>query len=308
MTMSLGERKRRRRRVWAALLGVVVLVVGVFALMVQPRPPREYLKKRPMVMAHQGASGHAPSNTMEALRLALEQGADILEIDVHLTKDGIVVASHDETIDRLTNGSGYIKHMTLAELRQYDFGYDFTPDGGQTFPYRGKGVTIPTLEEIFQAWPNVPVNIELKQTEPTMEEQVWALVQQYKMEEKVLIVSFHEEPMKRWKALAGERVALAPPVRHMYGFVALHLLRLDWLYNPSYDAFQVPVAQSAGPITAQFDTERFIKLAHRLNMGVHYWTINDEQEMRRLYELGADAVMTDYPDRAVKVLKEMGLR
>ncbi|MFZ5816144.1 MAG: glycerophosphodiester phosphodiesterase [Bacillota bacterium] len=308
MRQAVGDPGGGRKRLWWRAV-LVALVAGIIAraVTVEPRPPKEYLMCRPVVIAHQGASGYAPSNTMEAFRKALEQGADILEIDVHLTRDNIVVVSHDETIDRMSNGSGYIKDMTLAELRQYDFGYDFTPDGGKTFPYRGKGVRIPTLEELFQAWPDLPVNIELKQTDPPMEAQVWELIQRYQMEEKVLVVSFHGENMRRWRALAGERVAMAPPVDHMYSFVGLYLPYLHWLYNPIYDAFQVPRSQRAGPIKVRFDSERFINLAHRLNMAVHYWTINEEVEMRELYGRGADGVMTDYPDRAVKVLQEMDL-
>ncbi len=297
------------RSVVVGLLVVVLLMLGTIrALSIEPRPEREFLRKTPVIMAHQGASGHAPTNTMEAFQEAMRMGSDILEIDVHLTRDNIVVVSHDETIDRMSNGSGQIKSMTLDELRQYDYGYDFTPDDGKTFPYRGKGVTIPTLEEVFQAFPEVPVNIELKQEDPPMEERVWELVQRHNAEDRVLVVSFHGDPMKRWKELAGERVATAPPVNHMYSFVALYLTRLDRLYNPEYDAFQVPVAQRAGPITVRFDTERFINLAHRLGMKVHYWTINEEDEIRRLYALGADGVMTDFPDRAYKVLQEMGKR
>lgn len=307
MATSLGRRPRRVRWLWG-LVGLLLLLIVGRALTIQPRMEREYTRARPVVLAHQGASGHAPSNTLEAFRLALEQGADILELDVHLTRDGVVVVSHDETIDRMSNGSGEIRSMSLAELRQYDFGYRFTPDKGQSYPYRGKGVTIPTLEEVFQAFPGVPVNIEIKQEEPAMEAQVWELIQRYQMEERTMIAAFPSGPMKRWKALAGERVASSPPVSHMYGFTALYLTRLDRLYAPQYDAFQVPVEQSAGPITMKFATPRFIALANRLNMVVHFWTINDEGEMRRLFELGAHGVITDYPDRAVKVLKEMGLR
>ena len=305
---QIRQRGGGRRRWWLTVAGILVLGALLRAFTIEPRPPREFTRPRPVVIAHQGASGHAPSNTMEAFRLALDQGADILEIDVHLTKDNVVVISHDETIDRLTNGSGYIKNMTLAELRQYDFGYDFTPDGGKTFPYRGKGVTIPTLEDLFKTWPKVPVNIEIKQTDPPMEEQIWQLIQLYGMEERTLLVSFHGEAMRRWRDLAGERVAMAPPVDHMYIFAAHYLPYLDWLYAPKYDAFQVPVAQRAGPITVRFDTPRFIGRAEKLGMVVHYWTINDQAEMRRLYELGAHGVMTDFPDRAVAALKELGKR
>lgn len=312
MSAVLLRRTRRRPRRWPRVLlglALALVVLGVIrAFTIQPLPERPYTARRPVVLAHQGASGHAPSNTMEAFRLALEQGADILELDVHMTRDGVVVVSHDETIDRMTDGSGLIKEMTLAELRQYDFGYRFTPDGGLTYPYRGQGVTIPTLEEVFLAFPDVPVNVEIKQADPPMEAQVWELIQRYEAEDRVLVASFHGTVAKRWRELAGDRVATSAPVRHMYVVAAHYLTHLDRLYAPVYDAFQLPVAESAGPITVRFDTERFLAMADRLNIAVHYWTINDEDEMRRLYALGAHGIITDYPDRAVKVLRELGLR
>lgn len=307
--MIAAVRHRRSRRIWwAAALAVLLVLAGVRVATIQPRPDRAYTRARPVVLAHQGASGNAPSNTMEAFRLALEQGADILELDVHMTRDGVVVVSHDETIDRMTDGTGLIREMTLAELRQYDFGYDFSPDNGQSFPYRGKGVTIPTLEEVFEAFPGVPVNIEIKQTEPAMEQQVWELIQRYQKEDEVLIASFHGEAADKWRRVAGDRVAMSAPVSHMYGFAALYVPHLDWLYAPAYDAFQVPVAESAGPITVRFDTERLLALTDRLDIAVHYWTINDEAEIKRLFALGADGIITDYPDRAVRALEELGLR
>lgn len=294
---------------WMALLTVLLLTGTVRALSTQPRSIKPFLAdSRPVVLAHQGASGHSPSNTLESFRLALAQGADILELDVHMTRDGVVVVSHDETIDRMSNGSGAIREMTLAELRQYDFGHDFSPDGGLTFPYRGKGVTIPTLEEVFQAFPGVRVNIEMKQVEPAMETAVWELVQQYRMEEKVLVNSFHSEPVRRWQALAGDRTALGATRGHMYEFAAYYLLHLDRLYQPRVDAFQLPTQQRVGPFTLRLDTPRLIETAHRLGIKVHYWTINDEATMERLLLLGADGIITDYPDRAVPVMERLGLR
>lgn len=311
-TVLISRPGRGRRPLWPrVVLGVLAVLVAlavVRAVTIRPLPDRPYTARRPVVLAHQGASGHAPSNTMEAFRLALEQGADILELDVHMTRDGVVVVSHDETIDRMSNGSGRIKEMTLAELRQYDFGYNFTPDGGQTYPYRGKGVTIPTLEEVFRAFPDVPVNIEIKQADPPMERQVWELIQRYGAEDRVLVASFDGAVARRWREVAGTRVATSAPVTHMYLVAALYLSHLERLYAPAYDAFQLPVSGKAGPITVRVDTPRFLAMAERVNVAVHYWTVNDEEEMRRLYAMGAHGIITDYPDRAVKVLKELGLR
>lgn len=302
-------RKRSRRLVWGAVLLVIAAAVSIRAFTITPRNPKPYLDGRKvMVLAHQGASAYAPSNTIEAFRIALEQGADILETDVHVTKDGVVVVSHDATIDRMSNGSGYINSMTMAELRQYDFGYDFTPDGGKTFPYRGKGVAIPTLEEVFKAFPGVRVNIELKQEEPAIEEQVLSVIRKYNMEDKVLVNSFMSGPMERWAKVAGTRAATGATRPNMVEFVVYYLPHLDWLYQPRVDAFQLPLGQKLGPITIEFDTKRMTDRAHKLGMKIHYWTINDEATMRHLVSIGADGIITDRPDLAVRVLKEAGLR
>ncbi len=311
MAMHTQSAPRSRRRFWigAAVLAVVLALAGLRILTIEPRPGKPYLEGGPLVLAHQGASGHAPSNTLESFRLAREMGADILELDVHMTWDGVLVVHHDATIDRQTNGLGYINTMTRAELRRYDFGYWFTTDGGQTYPYRGRGITIATLEGVFQAFGDMRINIEIKQTDPPIEEKLLRLIQQYEMEDRVLVNSFDGDVMARWRALDPEgRIATGASKSDMAKFIGLWLPRLDIFYNPSVDAFQLPVAQELGPVTIRFDTKRLIDTAHRLGIEVHYWTINDEPTMRRLLSLGADGIITDYPDRAVKVMKEMGLR
>jgi glycerophosphoryl diester phosphodiesterase len=168
------SRKRRGPMLLGIVLGLLLVLAAIRAATVEPRTTKPFLRDaHPVILAHQGASGHAPSNTLEAFELAVKQGADILEVDVHLTSDGVVVVSHDDTIDRLTNGKGRIREMSLTQLRTYDFGHGFTPDEGKTFPYRGKGIAIPTLEEVFQRFPGVRVNIEIKQTHPPVEEKLW---------------------------------------------------------------------------------------------------------------------------------------
>jgi glycerophosphoryl diester phosphodiesterase len=261
-----------------------------------------------LVLGHQGASAYAPSNTLESFKLAMEQGADILELDVSMTKDGVVVVSHDVTIDRMSNGKGYIKSMTLAELRQYDFGYGFTPDNGATYPYRGKGVTIPTLEDVFKTFPGTRVNIELKQEDPSEAAAVWAVVQKYQMEDKVLINAFPTKPMQDWATAAGNRVAIGGAFSDMLKFVIYYLPHLDWLYHPTVDCFQIPTDQNVGPFNIRLDQKRLIDRAHKDGIKVHYWTVNDAETMRRLIAIGADGIITDRPDVAVQVLKEAGLR
>ncbi|HYG59629.1 MAG TPA: glycerophosphodiester phosphodiesterase [Symbiobacteriaceae bacterium] len=300
--------RKRRLAVLGGIVAVLAVVASFRALTAEARPEKPYLKDSPMILAHQGASGHAPSNTMPSFQLAMTQGADVLELDVHMTRDGVIVVSHDETIDRMSSGSGYIKSMTLQELRQYDFGFDFTPDGGKTFPYRGKGVTIPTLEDVFKAYPNTRINIEIKQLDPAMEEPLWALVQRYDMYDKVLINSFYSEAYDRWTGVAGDRVAVGANRGHMYEYMAYYLPRATWMYHPKVDAFQLPLEQKLGPFTIRFDTRRFIDTAHRLGIKVHYWTINDEATMRHLLSIGADGIITDFPDRAAKVQREAGFR
>lgn len=304
-----GFRKRHRPVFLLFIMAVIALLAAYRAYSIEPRMTKPFLRdEKPVILAHQGASGHAPSNTLEAFDLGIEQGAEIIELDVHLTKDGVVAVSHDETIDRMSNGSGKIKEMTLAELRTFDFGHDFSPEGGTSFPYRGKGVTIPTLEEVFVKYPGRRVNIEIKQVEPPMETQVLALIRKYAMEDKVLVNSFSTKVTRRWSDLTGERSAIGASTGDMYEFVAYFLPYLDWLYQPKVDAFQIPVSRKLGPVTIRLDTPRLINTAHRLGIKVHYWTINDEETMRRLLKEGADGLITDFPDRASKVMRELGYR
>lgn len=258
---------------------------------------------RPMVLAHQGASGHAPSNTREAFQLAVEMGADAFETDVHMTRDGHVVLSHDETVDRLTNGTGAIRNMTLAELKRFDFGYKFTLDGGQTFPYRNQGVTIPTLDEVLTDFPTMRVNMDIKQKTPPMEMALAETIKRHRAEDRVLITSFHSVTMKRFRRLGMGRVATSANTRNMVEFVCYWRSGLHKLYKPPVDAFQVPVSQYGIAVV----TPRSVQIAHQHGVKVHVWTINEEAEIRRLLSWGVDGICSDYPDRVVKVMREMGL-
>ena len=148
-------RSKRLRRVLFVVLVVAAVFAAVYAilaLLAQPSsgPPFfAQFDQRPLVMAHQGGKGLRPENTLSAFEHAVALGVDVLEMDIHTTADGAPVVMHDETVDDTTDGTGPLLSFTSAELKELDAGYDWTPDDGQTFPYRGQGITVPTLEEVF---------------------------------------------------------------------------------------------------------------------------------------------------------------
>lgn len=301
-----------RRAVAGLALAALVVIAGAFviggSLPAQPLPKRAFLAgASPVVLAHRGAAAYAPENTLESFALALEMGADILELDVHATSDHTVVVIHDETIDRTSDGMGRVAALTLAELRLYDFGHAFSPDGGATHPYRARGVLVPTLDEVLGRFPGARVNIEIKQTVPDILDLVWQVVRDRSAEDRVLITA-PPEVIARWSRLSAGRTALAVDGDAARRFVGSVVAKVDVIYRPDADVLQFPLLWKVGFTTIRLDTPEIISRAHALGLRIDYWTIDDELTMRRLFRLGADAITTNRPDLAVKVLKDLGLR
>lgn len=250
--------------------------------------------RHPRVIAHRGASGTCPENTLVAFERAVADGADILEMDVRLTADGHVVVIHDPTVDRTTDGQGPVASLTLAEIQKLDAGFRFTRDGGKTFPFRGKGVTIPTLESVLVAFPTMPMNVEVKVDDPELARKFIELLTRYGRLQDIMVLVAAEpnKLMHKLRAAAPDAVT-----GHAYWEVIRYLvcstLRLPWLFKPKAPAMQVP--EKSGPLLIA--TPSFVRHAHRLGMEVHVWTINDESEMRRLLYMGVDGLFTDYPGR-----------
>ena len=234
------------------------------------------------IWAHRGASAYAPENTLEAFELAVKMGADGVELDVHLTKDGHLAVCHDETIQRVTGEKGTIRGMTLAELKTYDF--------GALFPaYRG--AKMPTLEEVYEllAPTGLTVNVELKTNVYAyegIEEKCAAIAEAWGMRERVFYSSFNFASLERMKRVdEGLSVALlydrAVPdiegIARRIGADALH---------PSFELMAQPGAMAR---------------AREAGLKVRPWTVNDAADFHRLAEMGADAVITDAPD-AVRAL------
>jgi glycerophosphoryl diester phosphodiesterase len=218
-------------------------------------------------------------------------------MDLHITRDGVLVINHDETVDRTTNGSGNIEEMTLAEIKALDAGYSWSNDEGQTFPYRGMGITIPTLEEIFQAFPQHRMTIEIKKTVSSMAVPFCELIRAYGMQDKILVASFHDERMQEFRQVCPE-VATSSARQETTVFVLLSKAFLGGFYSPAFYSLQVP-EESSG-ITVM--TAQFVRAAHQRNLRVEPWTIDDPEQMQRYIDWGVDGIITDRPDLMLEIL------
>ncbi|HSG45995.1 MAG TPA: glycerophosphodiester phosphodiesterase [Anaerolineales bacterium] len=291
-----------KRRKWLILLGSILLLLVMLNVFTPDASPHPYYDgvEGTLVIAHQGGDGVWPGNTLYAFEKAVETGADILEMDAHIAKDGHIVLMHDETVDDTTDGTGFIEEMTLDELKELDAGYDWSNDGGQTFPYRGQGVQVPALEELFQKFPQMHYAIEIKLTENPVDETLCALIRQYNMQNRVLVASFHDEAMQAFRETCPE-VATSASRGEVTKFVLLGKVFLSGLVNPAYESIQPPFDPEES-MNIPIMTKRFIREAHAKNIKVEPWTVDDPELMKQYIEWGVDGIITDRPDLMVEIL------
>jgi len=268
-------------------------------LIARPAPAHPFFAgERPgvQVIAHRGGAGLRPEETLEAYDNAGRLGADILEIDARATADGAIVCLHDATVDRTTDGSGPVAALTLAELRRFDAGYRWTQDGGRTFPYRGKGLQVPTLEEVLKRHAPSRMVIEMKVRTPDFAQSLCSVARDVGMTHRVLVASFDYATLAAFRQACPE-VATSMSQREAQIFWLLARLRLAAASSPAAVALQVPERFAGVEVLAPF----LLEAARSRNLRVHAWTINEDEAMRRLITLGVDGIMTDRPDRLIGV-------
>ncbi len=297
--------KRKIFRFAGMIFAFSFIILASVRMLANPAPTSAYYTApRPttLIIAHQGGDGVWPGDTLFAFEKAVEIGADVLEMDAHITRDGVIVLMHDAKVDRTTDGSGPIEEMTLAELKKLDAGYDWSSDGGQTFPYRGQGITVPTLEEVFQKFPAMRYTIEIKKTANPIHKPFCELIRKYNMQDKVLVASFNDEAMAAFRSECPEVATSAARTEVTY-FVLLGKVFLSGLLSPQYHALQVPwePSESMGiPVM----TERFVREAHAKNIAVEPWTVDDPELMKLYIQWGVDGIITDRPDLLAGILKK----
>lgn len=290
---AVGGQRRWPRRLAVIAAGLVGLAALAGALRADPAaPPAPLVQDRPLNIAHGGAQGHAPANTLPAFERAVELGADVLEMDLQLSADGEVVVIHDGTVDRTTDGTGRVRDLTRSQLQQLDAGYTWTDDDGAT-PFRGDGVRIPTLGEVFEAFPDEFMALELKTDSGTeIVRRAAAEIEAHARGDDVLVASEDQTFLERFRDLAPA-VATSMAEDEIRTFYTLHLAGLHRWWRPPGVAFQVPEHHEGRHVV----DDRFVSASGDLGLQVHVWTVNERTDMRRLLELGVDGIITDYPDR-----------
>ncbi len=328
---------------FAIVLAVIILIYAVIALF--PRFDNFKLENpmmkdgdMPILIAHGGGNKEFPDNTLEAFYNAYSVDPNVMmETDVSITKDGVVILSHDVTLDRKTNVTGQIADWNYSDLieQKVDFGYTnptsggvlngerkhFTgPDGIEKYP---TDVTYPegveprdeevflatTLEELIVSFPENRINVEIKQSGELgfkALKEILRLLEKYDAFDRVVLASFHSELYDEYKRLqkegeVPEEFMYSPGTAGAATFFAMQMLKVDLFFADGLCVLQLPTEEYG----INLATSSLIKAAHSHNIAVHYWTINDVEEMKYLIELGADGIMTDYPHRLQEVYDSM---
>lgn len=252
----------------------------------------------PRIFGHRGAAGVAPENTLPSFALAEALGASYLELDVHGTSDGAVVVLHDPTLDRTTNGTGLVREQEWERVSKLDAGYRFSADG-RSFPYRGQGARIPTLESVLRRFPTCCFNIEIKQEDPPIIDRVFDVLRRTGTVDRTLLAAENHPIMERIRAVGRDSVATSMSALEVADFIG-RLGANNWQgYEMVARAAQIPPAYQG----IELVTRESLDALHRFGCEVHVWTINDPDEIERLLDLGVDGIISDFPGLVVQAVQ-----
>jgi len=239
-----------------------------------------------------------PENTLEAFQVAVHEcGAEMLEFDVHLSRDHVPVVIHDHTLQRTTNGIGFVGQKNYSELLKLDAGYHFDPDHKHHFPYRGKNLRIPSLEAVLNTFPTIPLAIEIKQNSKTLALAITQLLQKKGRLSDVIVGSKYD--------LVTQMIAREAPEMHRFCsrkeiaklLIEKHAAKSPQTQNPSAVA-----STPCGFFGARFADKTWIQFLHQKGMKAFFWTVNQPDQIQKLVELGADGIITDHPLKTGQVI------
>ena len=333
-----------KKRKGLKMFGMIVAAVIAFFLIINIIPPKHNVENNPfivekgglpMIAAHRGGGRNNPENTMLAFREAVKTiGVEILELDMYLTKDGYLVYNHDSYVDETCNINGdisleevealcqdksnrhYIKDMTLEQLRQYNFGYYFEDTNGDRIykdatDLEGMGLQIATVDQLFaefyEEYPELMFIVEIKNSGELGYEACRVLYETLQAYpgylDQIVVGTFHDEIEAELKAKYPQLLRGAPTGTAAV-FVLTQYLRVNLFDHSDFACLQIPMSYEIKGVELNLTAKTIIQRAHRRNISVQYWTINDADEMRQLIEMGVDCIMTDDPVLLKQILDE----
>ncbi len=288
---------------------------------------------RPLVIAHRGDSFNIPENTIQSFEDAYNASVDCIETDIHLTKDKHFIFFHDDRLDRTTNGEGKVSDYTLEELKTFDVGYHFEKmetdeDGNEikTYPFRDKGFKIYAVHEILPMFPKVRFNLDIKNSDPTAPALLADLLKSLKVEDRVIVGSFHQSQVYKFRKSAPYITTSAGPKEvvkfwrksrkspkkkaALPNYMAELSTTMDVYEERQIQIFGKPLPYTALQIPEGYYFLRivspdFIHFAHYLGIAIHVWTINDVETMRKLLEWNVDGIFTDNPRALLDIMKSL---
>ena len=257
----------------------------------------------PHIIAHQGASLELPPNTIEAFQLALDYGADIIELDIWRSMDGVWVVIHDGNLLRIAGVNKDITQMPFKEIQSLDAAYNFSDSSGN-YLYRDRGYKIPSLEEVFKNFKNEKINIEIKDNRKLGLSDLVELIKKYQMKNKTLIVSFYYSVIKEFRKVSKNEIATAASKSDIMRMI--YFGKLPW-YKIPFDAFQMPF-YSKKVEKYGLKNPKWIENMRSKGLEVHYWTIDNYEDIKKAFSIGASGVITNRPKVAYELLAQMGKR
>ena len=257
----------------------------------------------PHIIAHQGASLELPPNTIEAFQLALDYGADIIELDIWRSMDGVWVVIHDGNLLRIAGVNKDITQIPFKEIQSLDAAYNFSDSSGN-YLYRDRGYKIPSLEEVFKNFKNEKINIEIKDHRKLGLSDLVELVKKYDMEQKTLFISSHYSVLKEFRKISKNNIATGASKSDIKRMI--YFGNLPW-YKIPFDAFQMPF-YSKKVERYGLKNPKWIENMRSRGLEVHYWTIDNYKDIKKAFSIGASGVITNRPKLAYELLTQMGKR
>lgn len=338
-------KRRFNWKIFCIVIACILVVYLIIALLPRPKSVENNPfiikeKTQPLLIAHGGGNREFPDNTLEACYNAYSVDPRVmLEMDVSITRDGVVIMSHDTTLDRRTSASGEIAEWNYTDLvaQKVDFGYynkkvdgeykektlylDYqnyqvrprdVPNYPNGLPNRDPDIFMVTrLIDVLDAFPNNTVNVEIKQKGETglrALKAVIKIVEEYDAFDRVVLASFHKDIYNELKRIAKEdhpELLFSPQDSGVAALLISSAIAMDVFYNEPVAVLQIPMEQEVKGINIHLDYKWFVKAAHNHNIAVHYWTIDEEDDMRYLIEIGADGIMTNLPHTLQRVYNEV---